>query len=76
MPRKSGLCSFRLHERPEIIDRGHVGSGMVGINASHRPRRGYSLIELLVVVFIILLVMTLILCTLAKVWKVVEAFRK
>jgi len=53
-----------------------VGSGIVGINASHRPRRGYSLIELLVVVFIILLVMTLILCTLAKVWKVVEAFRK
>ena len=49
---------------------------MVGIHASHRRRRGYSLIELLVVVFIILLVMTLILCTLAKVWKVVEAFRK
>jgi len=37
--------------------------------------RGYSLIELLVVVFIILLVMTLILCTLAKVWKVVNAWR-
>jgi len=41
-----------------------------------RPRRrGYSLIELLVVVVIILLVMTLILCTLAKVWKVVNAWR-
>jgi prepilin-type N-terminal cleavage/methylation domain-containing protein len=38
--------------------------------------RGYSLIELLVVVFLILIVMTLILCTLSKVWKVVEAWRK